>query len=116
MAPLGPVDIDKANCLPDWIICGGDSGGGARVMDPAWARHVRDQYRALGIAFFLKQWGTYRSNSWCRRMGSRWPTRRTVTRAPTVRAAPCSMAACIAIFQASRRSSERECPLSWLDR
>ncbi len=31
-------------------------------MDPAWARHVRDQCRALGIAFFLKQWGTYRSN------------------------------------------------------
>ena len=42
IAPLGPVDIDKANCLPDWIICGGESGGGARVMDPAWARHVRD--------------------------------------------------------------------------
>jgi protein gp37 len=31
-------------------------------MHPAWARHVRDQCRALGIAFFLKQWGTYRSN------------------------------------------------------
>jgi len=31
-------------------------------MDPAWDRHMRDQCRALGIAFFLKQWGTYRSN------------------------------------------------------
>jgi hypothetical protein len=23
---------------PDWIICGGESGHGARMMDPAWAR------------------------------------------------------------------------------
>jgi hypothetical protein len=40
----------------------GESGNQARVMHPAWARHVRDQCRALGIAFFLKQWGTYSSN------------------------------------------------------
>jgi len=56
------IDIRKANCLPDWIICGGESGGHARVMHPAWARHVRDQCCALGIAFFHKQWGTYWSN------------------------------------------------------
>jgi protein gp37 len=31
-------------------------------MHPAWARYVRDQCRALGIAFFHKQWGTYSSN------------------------------------------------------
>lgn len=49
-------------CLPNWIIAGGESGPHARVMRPAWARHIRDQCRALGIAFFHKQWGTYRSN------------------------------------------------------
>jgi hypothetical protein len=31
-------------------------------MHPAWARQVRDQCCALGIAFLHKQWGTYRSN------------------------------------------------------
>src|SRR5262249_54991005 len=56
------IDFGRTNRLPDWIICGGESGDGARVMHPAWARHVRDQCRALTIAFFLKQWGTYRSN------------------------------------------------------
>jgi protein gp37 len=62
IAALGSIDIRAAKCLPDWIICGGESGGHARVMKPAWARHVRDQCRAFGIAFFHKQWGTYRSN------------------------------------------------------
>jgi protein gp37 len=62
IAPLGAIDIGRANCLPDWIICGGESGGRARLMHPTWARHVRDQCRALDIAFFHKQWGTYRSN------------------------------------------------------
>jgi protein gp37 len=62
IAPLGALDIGKANCLPDWIICGGESGGRARIMRPGWARHVRDQCHAFGIAFFLKQWGIYRSN------------------------------------------------------
>jgi protein gp37 len=60
IGPLGRLDIGEH--LPDWIICGGESGGHARVMDPAWARHVRDQCIAFGIAFLHKQWGTYRSN------------------------------------------------------
>jgi protein gp37 len=39
----------------DWIICGGESGPGARPMHPDWARSVRDQCAAAGVAFFLKQ-------------------------------------------------------------
>jgi protein gp37 len=40
---------------PDWIICGGESGSGARTMDPQWARDVM-AYCAIGdIAFFMKQ-------------------------------------------------------------
>ena len=54
IAPLGAVDIGKADCLPDWIICGGESGNGARHMKPAWARFVRDECADLGIAFFMK--------------------------------------------------------------
>jgi protein gp37 len=58
IAPLGPVDIDKADCLPDWIICGGESGSGARRMKRRWVREVRDECADLGIAFFMKQVGS----------------------------------------------------------
>lgn len=40
---------------PDWLICGGESGPGARPMAPEWAAEARDQCRASGIAFFMKQ-------------------------------------------------------------
>ena len=39
----------------DWIICGGETGPGARTMDPALARSVRDQCKAAGIPFFFKK-------------------------------------------------------------
>src|SRR5579859_1398316 len=39
----------------DWVICGGESGPRARVMDPGWARCLRDQCVEDGIAFFMKQ-------------------------------------------------------------
>lgn len=43
----------------DWIICGGESGPGARPMHPDWARSLRDQCQAAGVPFFMKQWGEY---------------------------------------------------------
>jgi protein gp37 len=58
IAPLGSIDIDTADCLPDWIICGGESGKGARRMKPVWVRAVRDECADLGIAFFMKQIGS----------------------------------------------------------
>lgn len=42
-----------------WVIVGGESGHGARPMDPAWARSLRDQCQAAGIPFFFKQWGKW---------------------------------------------------------
>ncbi len=39
----------------DWIICGGESGPGARMMQHWWARHLRDQCNAAGVHFFMKQ-------------------------------------------------------------
>jgi protein gp37 len=39
----------------DWVICGGESGPGARPMDPAWARSLRDQCKEAGVSFFMKQ-------------------------------------------------------------
>lgn len=56
---LGPLRLDWVPSprvyKPDWVICGGESGAGARTMDPAWARMVRDICRKDGIAFFMKQ-------------------------------------------------------------
>lgn len=43
----------------DWIICGGESGPGARPIHPDWARSMRDQCEAAGVAFFFKQWGAW---------------------------------------------------------
>ena len=43
----------------DWVIVGGESGHGARPMHPDWARSLRDQCVAAGVAFFFKQWGEY---------------------------------------------------------
>ncbi len=37
------------------IIMGGESGGGYRPMDLQWARDVRDQCKAAGVAFYFKQ-------------------------------------------------------------
>jgi len=39
----------------DWVICGGESGPGARPMHPDWVRGLRDQCQAAGVAFFYKQ-------------------------------------------------------------
>lgn len=42
-----------------WLICGGESGHGARPMHPDWARSLRDECKRSGISFFFKQWGEY---------------------------------------------------------
>lgn len=40
-----------------WVITGGESGHGCRPFDPDWARSLRDQCAAAGVAFFMKQMG-----------------------------------------------------------
>jgi protein gp37 len=40
-----------------WVIVGGESGPGARPMEEAWVRSIKDQCKAAGSAFFFKQWG-----------------------------------------------------------
>lgn len=41
----------------DWAIAGGESGPGARPMNPLWVRSIRDQCVSAGVAFHFKQWG-----------------------------------------------------------
>lgn len=65
---LGPVSFSpwlakrpRKNEAPriDWVICGGESGSGARPMHPDWARSARDQCLETGTPFFFKQWGEW---------------------------------------------------------
>lgn len=55
---LGP--IDTRGDLPGWVICGGESGRGARVMNPEWAQSLRRQCAYTGVPFFMKQMGGVR--------------------------------------------------------
>jgi protein gp37 len=50
----GPDEYYRTGKL-DWVIVGGESGPGARPMQPDWARSLRDQCAAAGVAFFMKQ-------------------------------------------------------------
>lgn len=60
---LGPVNLDLAfysgSLWPgngiQWVIVGGESGPGKRPMNLAWARSIRDQCKAAGVPFFMKQ-------------------------------------------------------------
>jgi protein gp37 len=53
---LGPLPKLSLRGI-DWVIVGGESGPGARPMDPAWVADIRDQCLRSGVAFFFKQWG-----------------------------------------------------------
>lgn len=59
---LGPIDLkwDKPMRVGiDWVIVGGESGGGARPMHPNWARELRDQCVLAEVPFLFKQWGDF---------------------------------------------------------
>jgi len=42
-----------------WIVVGGESGPGARPMNPKWARDLRDQCLLAGTPYFFKQYGEW---------------------------------------------------------
>lgn len=69
---LGPVELTaKCNAWGrtwldrigapgiDWVIVGGESGPGARLMQRDWVRSLRDECNAAGVAFHFKQWGEW---------------------------------------------------------
>ncbi len=53
LGPLTKLTLDGIQ----WVIVGGESGPGARSMDPAWVIEIRDRCQAAGVPFFFKQWG-----------------------------------------------------------
>lgn len=53
---LGPLDgLNLAGV--HWVIGGGESGPGARPVDPSWALGLRNRCQREGVPFFWKQWG-----------------------------------------------------------
>lgn len=50
-------EIDKI--MPEWVICGGEKGPGARHMHRKWAYDLRDQCDGANIPFFFKNWGSF---------------------------------------------------------
>jgi protein gp37 len=41
----------------DWVIVGGESGPGARMLKSEWVREIRDRCLRERVPFFFKQWG-----------------------------------------------------------
>ena len=66
---LSPVDISlwfvsgymepPHDDVLNLVICGGESGPGARPLHPDWARSLRDQCQGAGVPFLFKQWGEW---------------------------------------------------------
>ena len=69
---LGPLNLDLDGI--DWVIAGGESGPGARPMQPAWPLAIRDQCLASRVPFFFKQWGAFGADG--RRVGRKRAGRR----------------------------------------
>jgi protein gp37 len=53
---LGPI-VDLPLDGIHWVIVGGESGPGARPMEPEWVEAVRGMCEDAGVPFFFKQWG-----------------------------------------------------------
>lgn len=58
---LGPVNLAEALYEArglDWVICGGESGPGARACKTAWLQSIVDQCEDAGVPCFVKQLGS----------------------------------------------------------
>lgn len=64
---LGQLDLRGIH----WVIVGGESGNGARPMQPEWVRSIREQCVAAGVKFFFKQWGGVRKKAAGRELDGR---------------------------------------------
>ena len=55
LGPLPKLNLQEI----DWVIVGGESGPGARPMEPSWVLNIRDQCQKSCVPFFFKQWGGF---------------------------------------------------------
>lgn len=55
---LNGVAVPRFQYPPvDWVICGAESGAGARPFELRWAEYLLMQCRIFGVPFFMKQVG-----------------------------------------------------------
>jgi len=75
---LGPFNLDGIA----WAIVGGESGPGARPMQPEWVHKIRRQCKMARAAFFFKQWGGVRKSETGRELDgktySEFPARNSI--------------------------------------
>lgn len=83
---LGPLDDLHLDGM-DWVIVGGESGPGARTMQPQWVTSIRDQCVDANVPFFFKQWG----GVWKKKFG-RELEGRTWDQMPTLQQPPAAVA------------------------
>ncbi|MCI0387951.1 MAG: phage Gp37/Gp68 family protein [Acidobacteria bacterium] len=67
LGPLSGLDLKGI----DWVIVGGESGPGARPINPEWVKDIRDQCHKARVAFFFKQWGGVRKSRTGRELDGR---------------------------------------------
>ena len=67
IGPIGQVDLAGIQ----WVIAGGESGPGARILNIEWARQIRDECARQRVSFFFKQWGGIRPKSGGRELDGR---------------------------------------------
>jgi len=67
LGPLHRLPLDGI----DWVIVGGESGPGARPVDPEWIRNIHVQCRGSKTPFFFKQWGGVRKKRSGRQLDGR---------------------------------------------
>jgi protein gp37 len=58
LGPLDDLPLDRLH----WVIVGGESGPGARPMQPEWVDSIHRQCAVASVPFFFKQWGGVRKD------------------------------------------------------
>ena len=59
LGPVGNIDVNGIA----WVIVGGESGPGARPMEPNWVIGLQRLCADQHVPFFFKQWGGHRPKS-----------------------------------------------------
>ena len=83
---IGPLEDLPLNHI-QWVIVGGESGPGARPMNPKWVESIHRQCLAHDVPFFFKQWGGVRKDKTGRELHGRtydeMPPLLTIEQAPS---------------------------------
>ena len=67
---IGPIEQLPLDGI-HWVIVGGESGPGSRVMRKEWVDGIRRQCQEAGVAFYFKQWGGTQKHRNGRRLDGR---------------------------------------------